>query len=150
MIIREAAPGDLPGIVALLADDEFGGARERPALPLDPAYGAAFAAMRAQAGNLQFVGEVDGELAACAQLTMVPGLSRLGVTRATIEGVRVARARRGQGLGEVLIRHCIEVSRAHGAGLVQLTSGTARLRAHRFYERLGFTTTSVGMKLSLD
>lgn len=35
------------------------------------------------------------------------------------------------------------------AGLVQLTSDAARVDAHRFYERLGFTGSHVGFKYTV-
>ena len=140
------AEADLPAIVAMLADDHLGRERERPG---DPAYLRAFRAMAAQGGNHLFVGVLDDAVAACAQLIFQPGLSRTGATRATIEGVRVASALRGRGLGGQMIRHCIGRARAGSAGLVQLTSDVSRTDAHRFYQRLGFDVTSVGMKLML-
>lgn len=146
MLIREAEESDLPAVVAMLADDHLGRLRE---IPGDPAYLRAFRAMRAQAGNHLFVATLDGAVVACAQLIFQPGLSRTGTTRATIEGVRVASRVRRQGYGEQMVRHCVAHARAGGAGLVQLTSDVSRIDAHRFYERLGFVVTSVGMKLML-
>lgn len=147
MDIREAGEDDIPAVVAMLADDHLGRTREHPG---DPAYGRAFAAMRAQAGNHLFLGTLpEADAVACAQLILQPGLSRTGTLRATIEGVRVASAWRRRRLGEAMIRHCIAFARAEGAGLVQLTSDVSRTDAHRFYERLGFTVTSIGMKLML-
>ena len=109
--------------------------------------------MAAQGGNYLFVGVVDGPgnatVVACAQLMLEPGLSRTGATRATVEGVRVASGFRRRGLGEQMIRYCIERAREGGATLVQLTSDVSRTDAHRFYRRLGFDVTSVGMKLML-
>ena len=37
-----------------------------------------------------------------------------------------------------------------GAHIVQLTTHKSRADAHRFYERLGFKGTHLGMKLSLE
>lgn len=144
--IREAVEGDVPAIVLMLADDHLGRDRETPG---DPAYAEAFRAMAAQGGNHLFVGLLDTQIVACAQLIFQPGLSRTGTMRATIEGVRVASAFRRRGHGERIIRHCVMAARAGGAGLVQLTSDRSRTDAHRFYERLGFKVTSVGMKLML-
>ena len=146
MEIRDATEADVPAIVLMLADDHLGRQREAPG---DPAYLRAFRAMAAQNGNHLFVGVLDGTVAACAQLIFQPGLSRTGTTRATIEGVRVASALRNRGLGGQIIRFCIERAREGGAGLVQLTSDVSRTDAHRFYGRLGFGVTSVGMKLTL-
>ena len=84
------------------------------------------------------------------QLTMIPGLSRHGMLRAQIEGVRVADGQRGRGLGRRMIEHAIDLAREQGCGLVQLTSDKRRPDAVRFYQSLGFTASHEGLKLSLD
>ena len=149
--IRSATREDVPAIVALLADDPLGATRETP----DDlrTYLAAFDDIAAQRGNSVLVAERDGatgkEIIRCLQLTIIPGLARRGVRRGQIEGVRMAAASRGLGIGERLIRHAIEASRAAGCGLVQLTSDNSRPDAHRFYARLGFVASHAGFKLAL-
>ena len=86
----------------------------------------------------------------CAQLTIIPGLARLGMTRGQIEAVRVDETARGQGLGEALFGYAIAQAKAAGCGLVQLTTDKTRPDAHRFYQRLGFVSSHEGMKLILD
>ncbi len=147
---RAATGADLPAIVRMLADDDLGAARETCAEPLPAAYRDAFEAMRAQGGNEYLLAELDREIAGCLQLTVIPGLSRRGMRRAQIEGVRVAADFRGRGVGEALFRHAIQRARAAGCGLVQLTTDKARPDALRFYERLGFAASHEGMKLDLD
>jgi ribosomal protein S18 acetylase RimI-like enzyme len=147
--VRIARRDDLPAIVRLLADDAFGATRERPAEPLDQAYWDAFDAMAAQRGNEVLVADADGEVVGCVQLTVIPGLSRMAVTRGQLEGVRVSSNRRGQRIGELLITSAIERARELGCGLVQLTTDHRRADARRFYERLGFEATHLGMKLPL-
>jgi hypothetical protein len=49
---REARRADLPRVVALLADDALGAAREVPGEPLAAAYQEAFDAMADQVGNV--------------------------------------------------------------------------------------------------
>jgi ribosomal protein S18 acetylase RimI-like enzyme len=144
---RNARIADLPTIVRLLADDALGATRES-ADNVAP-YETAFAALTAQKGNAIIVGDENGEVVACLQLTIVPGLSRRGATRAFIEGVRVAATLRGKGVGESIVRNAIDRARTAGCRLVQLTSDKSRLDAHRFYERLGFKATHIGMKLEL-
>jgi ribosomal protein S18 acetylase RimI-like enzyme len=146
---REARREDVPAIVALLADHPLGADRESVAEPVPAAYTVAFEAIEASPDNALIVGERDGEVVACLQLTIIPGLGRQGVLRAQIEAVRVAASARGAGLGEKLMRHAIERARERGCGLVQLTSDKERAAAHRFYERLGFVATHEGMKLVL-
>lgn len=146
---RTATRGDLPAIVRMLADDGLGKGREQPVEPLPRAYGDAFDRMAAQPDNVYVLAEIDGEVAGCLQLTIIHGLSRAGMSRALIEGVRVAASHRGRGVGEALFRHAIERARDAGCGLVQLTTDKARPDALRFYEKLGFTASHEGMKLGL-
>uniref|UniRef100_UPI0039BF33BD GNAT family N-acetyltransferase n=1 Tax=Lentzea alba TaxID=2714351 RepID=UPI0039BF33BD len=146
MTIRRAVAADIDPIVAMLADDPLGATRERPG---DPAYLKAFEVIDADPHQYLAVAESDGEVVGTLQLTFTSGLSRLGMTRATVEAVRVRSDQRGNRLGEQLIRWAVDEARARGCGLVQLTTDASRVDAHRFYERLGFTASHVGMKLSL-
>lgn len=145
--VRPARQADIPAIVALLADDPLGATRED--IGDTAPYLRAFDEMAAQDGNMILVAERDGAVVGCLQLTVIAGLSRLGMKRGQIEGVRVAAACRGIGIGNALMRHAIDTARAAGCGLVQLTSDLARPDAHRFYRRLGFVASHVGMKLAL-
>lgn len=144
--IRRATAADVPAIVAMLADDPLGAARESPG---DPVYAAAFAEIDADERQYLAVAEVGGEVAGTLQLTFIPGLSRRGATRALIEAVRVRSDFRGGGLGRRLAEWAVAEARARGAALVQLTTDASRVDAHRFYTRLGFQPTHVGMKLTL-
>ncbi|MFL6119934.1 N-acetyltransferase family protein [Actinophytocola sp.] len=144
--IRRAVAADVPAIVAMLADDPLGARRERPG---DAAYASAFAEIDADPRQFLAVAVAEGEVVGTLQLTFVPGLSRLGSTRVLIEAVRVRSDQRGNGLGGSLIQWAIEAARSRGAALVQLTTDASRRDAHRFYERLGFEATHVGMKLVL-
>ncbi len=146
MIFRDATEGDLGAVVALLADDPLGAARKAPG---DPGYAAAFARIAARPGDAVIVAEDAGTVVACLQLTILPGLSRRGASRAQIEAVRVAAARRGRGLGAAIVRHALDRARREGCVLAQLTSDLTRADAHRFYERLGFTRSHAGFKLTL-
>ncbi|WP_207005291.1 GNAT family N-acetyltransferase [Trinickia mobilis] len=149
LAFRDATLDDLPAIVALLADDDLGAGRESAGHGDLPRYEAALRAIAAQPGNSVLLCVDGDEIAGLLQLTLIPGLSRLGMTRAQIEGVRVSRARRGQGIGERLFEHAIGIARSAGCGLVQLTTDKRRVDAKRFYERLGFVASHEGMKLEL-
>jgi GNAT superfamily N-acetyltransferase len=144
--IRRALASDVDTIVALLAEDALGAGRERPG---DPAYLEAFAEIDADPRQLLAVALLGDEVVGTLQLTFTRGLSRRGMTRATIEAVRVRANLRGGGYGARLFQWAIDEARAQGCGLVQLTTDASRTDAHRFYERLGFTASHVGMKLAL-
>jgi len=144
--IRRAVAADVPAIVAMLADDPLGAKRE---LPGDPSYAEAFKEIDADPRQLLAVAVADDEVVGTLQLTFIPGLSRLGATRALIEAVRVRSDQRGGGLGGHLIQWAIDTARERGAAMIQLTTDASRKDAHRFYERLGFVASHVGMKLPL-
>ena len=143
MDFRPATCDDLP------ADDPLGAAREPVINPLPQPYLDAFAAMERQVGNRLIVAEEGGAVIGCLQLVLVPGLSRQGMTQAQIAAVRVRRDRRGVGIGTALVRHAIDVARSEGCRLVGLTTHASRTDAHRFYERLGFVASHIGMKLEI-
>ncbi|MFE7094195.1 GNAT family N-acetyltransferase [Streptomyces erythrochromogenes] len=145
--IRPATEADLPAIVAMLADDPLGATRES-AEDLTP-YRAALERLSGDPNQHVVVAVRAGRVVGTLQLTIVPGLSRKGATRAIIEGVRIHADERGSGLGTRFIEWAIEKSRAENCTLVQLTSDVTRTDAHRFYERLGFTASHVGFKLQL-
>ena len=105
MDIRPATSTDLPDIVRMLADDPLGAQRERFEDPLPPAYSDAFDAIVRQHGNQILVAVEPGAggndlVIGCLQLTFIPGLARLGTTRAQIDGVRVDARHRGKSIGE--------------------------------------------------
>ncbi|MFJ6844018.1 GNAT family N-acetyltransferase [Streptomyces griseoluteus] len=147
LAIRPAAPADIPAIVAMLADDPLGVQRESPD-DLTP-YLAAFERLDTDPNQHLVVAVRDGRVIGTLQLTIIPGLSRQGATRSLIEAVRIHADERGSGLGSELIQWAVDTSRRLGCHLVQLTSDKTRADAHRFYERLGFTASHEGFKLSL-
>lgn len=147
VIFREAARGDLPAVIALLADDVLGKARDFT--EVDAAYEKAFADITADPRNHLIVAEQDGELVGCLQITYIPGLGRHGAERSLIESVRIRSDRRGQGLGRELMTWAIDQARQRGCALVQLTTDKTRQDAHRFYLGLGFVASHEGMKLPL-
>lgn len=146
-ILRRATVADVPSIVALLADDALGAARESPG-PLDP-YLRAFAAVDADPAHLLLVAEVEGDVVATLQLSLLPGLARRGALRAQLEAVHVAGGHRGGGLGRAMVTWAVDEARRRGCALVQLTSDKRRPGAHRFYAGLGFAASHEGFKLSL-
>ncbi|HEY8312888.1 MAG TPA: GNAT family N-acetyltransferase [Candidatus Baltobacteraceae bacterium] len=147
--IRRAVRADLPEVVALLADDVLGRTRERVEDPLPQCYAEAFSAIDADPNQQVLVCVRDGRAIGCLQLTFIPGLSHQGSWRAQIEGVRVASTARGEKIGERMMVYAIDAARERRCRIVQLTTAKSRPDAHRFYERLGFTASHEGMKLTL-
>ena len=148
--VRGARREDVPAIVRLLADDTLGAKREQATDPLPQAYWEAYQAITTQGVNELMVAELDGAIVGCLQLTVIPGLSRMGLIRGQIEGVRVSSTHRGQRIGELLVAAATDRARELGCGILQLTTDKSRVDAHRFYERLGFEATHIGMKRAIE
>lgn len=149
LAFRNATRDDLPEIVRMLADDKLGRERERYEDPLPDAYYAAFDRIAAATGNDLIVAEQAGHIVGSMQLTWIPSISFQGGMRLLIESVRVDSPLRGKGIGGEMFRWAIDEARRRGCFMVQLTTNNQRPEAHRFYERLGFVGSHLGMKLYL-
>lgn len=149
IVFRSALLSDVRAIVALLADDELGSQREITGTLLDQRYVDAFDAIEADA-NQRLVVVVDGnEVIGTLQISLIPGIARMGAWRGQIEAVRIAAHRRDSGLGHKMFEWAISECRSRACSLVQLTTDKSRTDAHRFYEKLGFTASHEGYKLAL-
>jgi GNAT superfamily N-acetyltransferase len=146
---RLATQADLPDIVRMLADDDLGRQRERFELPLPDSYRAAFEQMNDNPFFELIVAEQDNCVVGTLQLIYIPSLSYQGGLRAQVESVRVDKPLRSQGVGKQMMEWAIERARQRGAHILQLTTHKTRTDAHRFYERLGFSNSHIGMKISL-
>jgi ribosomal protein S18 acetylase RimI-like enzyme len=145
--IRPARRDDVGVIVEMLADDPLGSGRERIEDPLPPSYFRAFEAVEKDPNIQLVVAEQGGAVVGCLQLCILPGLSSQGASRALIEDVRVATRCRSRGIGEQLVRWAVAQARARECRLVELLTHNTRVDAQRFYKRLGFAASHVGMTL---
>ena len=146
---RLATRADLPSVVRMLADDDLGSQRERYEDPLPESYYAAFAQIESDPNHELIVAEHNGEVIGTLHLMFLPSISFQGGLRAQIESVRVNNQFQKQGIGSAMMGWSIQRAKQRGAHMVQLTTHKSREDAHRFYERLGFKGSHLGMKLSL-
>ena len=129
--IREARPADAEAIARLLVelgyDVTAADVRRR------------LAALR-RAGEPALVADRGGVLG-CLSWHVTPVIHRpRPVGRITM--LVVAEAERGAGLGAGLVAAAEARLRERGCGLVEVTSNMKRMRAHAFYQRLGYERTS--------
>ncbi len=144
---RFAERNDISSIVSMLADDSLGAAREAANSVAQGAYSKAFDEMEAQGINKYLLAiNTEDKILGCLQITIIPGLSRGGMKRALLEGIRVTKSARGQGIGRKLMDEAHAVARRHDCGLVQLTTDRSRTEALRFYEDLGYENSHHGLK----
>ena len=146
---RKATESDIASLVNLLADDDLGANREDISMPLNQRYIDAFHCIEKDPNNELTVVERNGELVGMLQLTFIPYLTHTGSWRCLIEGVRIAKEFRGQGLGTEFINWAIKRAGEKSCSIVQLTSDKQRPGALKFYESLGFQATHEGFKLKL-
>jgi GNAT superfamily N-acetyltransferase len=97
-----------------------------------------------RAAGAEVLVAVDGDRAVLGGVTYVPGPESPSAEfdRADAAGIRmlaVAADARGRGVGEALVRACIDRARTAGKGRLVLYSTDRMTTAHRIYQRLGFT-----------
>jgi len=148
MLIRDAGTDDLPDLLSLLQQDSIREIAED--LSDLRAYAAALEEILAAPHSTVLVGELGGEVVATAQVTWQRRLMYGGGLVCQVESVRVSSQRRNDGLGSELMRWIIADARRRGCARMELTSNTRRVDTHRFYQRLGFVSSHVGMKLYLQ
>jgi GNAT superfamily N-acetyltransferase len=148
--LRDARRDEVPLIVAMLVDDALGSTRDQAVDPLPAAYYSAFDAIAASRDNRLLIAELDGEVVGTLHITFIPGLGGVGATKMLIAEVRVVGPRRGTGIGREIMAAVVALARARHCKSVELASHRTRTDAHRFYARLGFVASHVGMKLALD
>ena len=133
----------------MLADDELGSQRERCEDPLPKSYEIAFEQLHSDPQHQLIVAELNGKVVGTLHLMFLPWISYQGALRAQVESVRVDRPYQNLGIGSQMMKWTIERAKERGAHMIQLTSHKSRQDAHRFYERLGFKGSHLGMKLIL-
>jgi len=143
--IRRARREDVPAIVAMLADDHLGRGRERLEDPVPAAYYQAFERVERDSNLTLVVAESEGRVVGCLQLAVLAGISSQGGIRGLLEDVRVASDCRSRGIGERLVQWAVAEAKSRGCNLVELLTHQTRTDAQRFYKRLGFTASHVGM-----
>ena len=148
VLFRLARRTDLPSIVRMLADDDLGSQRECFEDPLPESYYSAFEQISNDPNHELIVAERNEEVVGTLHLMFLPSVSFQGGLRAQVESVRVDKRFQSRGIGSQMMQWAMERARQRGAHVVQLTTHKTRLDAHRFYERLGFQGSHLGMKLS--
>lgn len=148
---RKATHNDLPAIVNLLIEDEFGQIREKIGDVIDQRYINAFQHINADSNQyLMVVVNKEQQIIATCHLTIMPSLTFIGSTRMQIEAVRVSSHYRSQKIGEWMMNTALDWAKENHVSIIQLTTNKKRPQAKQFYERLGFTATHEGMKLFIE
>jgi len=151
MQIREVVEKDLPQIIKMWSEDMIGHNREVYQNPLPEAYVKAFEIIKADPNHeLLVLVDDNEEVLASLHLTFLQYLTNIGGVKALVENVIVRQDLHGRGMGKYIIEWAINRARTKGAHTIQLTTNKSRPGTKTFYERLGFTASHEGMKMSLN
>ena len=128
MIIRDARPGDLPVVrrlIGQLAD-----------APDEVEFGARFERVSATPGHRIIVAEMDSEIVGVLHVFERPALEK--PCEAVVQALVVDGERRGNGIGEALMREAEAWAAARKLASTALYTRIDRDRARMFYERIGY------------
>lgn len=131
LVVRDARPKDVDALAALIVALGYGvtAAEVRKRL-----------AILRKAGQHVLIADRDGVIGVLTTSTTLTLHRPRPVGR--ISMMVVAESARGHGIGGALVAAAEARLKAAGCGLVEVTSNAKRLRAHAFYERLGYARTS--------
>lgn len=90
----------------------------------------------ADPGIVTLLYEVDGELAAFAQLKLEDDPSRIELGRLYVD-----RAHHGRGIAQAMMQRCLDEAAARGAETIWLGVWEHNERAKAFYRKFGFVAT---------
>jgi ribosomal protein S18 acetylase RimI-like enzyme len=149
VIFEKADISHLQEIVKLLIEDDLGKARESLSGESFKQYKKAFKKISEDKNQYLAIGKIGDEIVATCHLTIMPSLTLQGSTRLQIEAVRVKIEWRGKKIGEKMIDFVKDFAVKNDCNLIQLTTNKSRDDAKRFYERVGFEASHIGMKLKI-
>lgn len=132
-IIRQAAPDDLPDLLALYAELSIA-----DQLPTAEAAAATWAKLLDSEMVSVLVAEVEGRAVSSCVLVIVPNLTRNQSPFAIIENVVTSAALRGNGIGKRVIHAAFDRAWAAGCYKVMLMTGRTDPAVLAFYESCGF------------
>lgn len=139
--VRPAQPADLEAVGAITVAAYV----EDGHLPRDSPYAAVLADARTRAERAELWVAVGDGGTVLGSVTFAPPGSPLAEVSDGGEGefrmLAVAHAARGRGVGEALVRRCVQRARELGLPGLVMSTQPSMGAAHRVYDRLGFVRT---------
>ena len=111
---------------------------------------AAFERLARDRNHVILVAEAAGKIVGTCHVIVVPHLGHALKPFAIVENVVVDASARSAGIGQHLMAAAGDFARRRGCYKMALTSNISRPRAHKFYQRLGWTRTHFGYSLGLE
>jgi GNAT superfamily N-acetyltransferase len=82
-------------------------------------------------------------------LLIMNNLAHMGSSSAIVEDVVVSKNHQGQGIGQMMMFHAMELARKAQCYKLILSSNHKRQRAHDFYRKLGFSEHGLSFHVDL-
>ncbi|MCX7843217.1 MAG: GNAT family N-acetyltransferase [Clostridia bacterium] len=132
MLIREAVFDDIANILELYTD--IGDSEEITAEKIAHIWDR----IKSYPYYKMLVAELDGTIIGTYCIIVIDNLGHGGKPLAVVESVVVHPYYRSKGIGRQLMQDAMKRAREQGCYKLMLSSNKKRVRAHRFYEELGF------------
>lgn len=145
LVIRPANVADLPGILTLYAQPDMD---DGDVLPLEEAE-VIFARMCRYPDYTLIVAVDERGIAGSLALLIMDNLAHRGARSAIVEDVVVAPNRHGLGVGTSLMRDAMARATMKHCYKLVLSSNAKRVRAHEFYDKLGFRRHGISFWIDL-
>jgi GNAT superfamily N-acetyltransferase len=146
VLVRPASAADVAGVLALYAQPDLD---DGSVLPIDQAV-ALFERFGRYPDYTLFVAEQDHAMVGSFALLVMDNLGHLGAPSGIVEDVVVAPARQSNGIGAAMMCFAMERCREKGCYKLVLSSNAKRVRAHAFYESLGFERHGYSFRINLE
>ncbi len=145
MNLRDITFDDLPDVLRLYAQPDFDNGEV-----LDDAKARAlYARFLTYPDYKIYVAEEGGRIVGSFALLVMLNLGHCGAPSAIVEDVVVDPQMQGRGVGAAMMRAAMDLARDKGCYKLVLSSNAKRVRAHAFYERLGFTRHGISFSVIL-
>jgi ribosomal protein S18 acetylase RimI-like enzyme len=134
LVIREATNADLSAMLSLYAQPGYDDGEK---LALDEAE-RLFRKAATYPFYKFFVAVSEDTIIGTYSILVMDNIGHVGTPSAVVESVAVDPRRQGGGVGKAMMDHAMSIARDKGCYKLALSSSLKRVRAHAFYEKLGY------------
>lgn len=144
--IREAKKEDIPAILSLYSEKEIDDGK---VLDIDTA-NILFTEIMSYPDYKIYLCMHDNNIVGTFSLVILTNLAHMGAKSGLIEDVVVLEKYRSKGIGKGMMRFVIEKCREKCCYKIALSSNMKRVRAHQFYEDIGFKKHGFSFTMELE
>ena len=144
LVVRKALAEDLKALFELYR--QLSSTPSTPELPSLAEAVKAINLISAQPWMQLLVAVLEETVVGTVTVVVVPNVTHSARPWAQIENMVVHENHRRAGVGHALMARCEEIAREAGCYKMQLQSRNQRQDAHAFYEREGFSPSTVGFR----